>query len=550
MCSENLKAKNCRNGVVIATLSTVLLIGACNKQEEPRTTPAASGDHAAAQSADSSEPKKPSAALSVTESLVAPIALYPDPLLAEVLIAATYPREIEQAARLLEAGANSTAAGDNVLDASIVRLERLPQVIVMLREHPQWTTALGNAFLASPETLLQAIQTLRQRAIRSSYLKDSAAQKVLQKAVPAAPETSASSIPTATRDRIIILPAETEKIQVPLYDPETVFSASLAVPPMSSGNQTAAQQLPSEDANGGTVGDYYPAYYPASSEPSESGSTYLAFGADTAVKGVLTWGNIEWNGGGYAVSHPYGKLTDCNGADDCWLRSSDNAYRYAHETTADIANQGDEQAWANIPQPTSGSPWQHDPRHRRGLRYSEDAAKRLGTLGPPSFAGQRLSVLALPLRERGFDVALIAEEVEEEGGVVKRYAEIARHSVFSGIALAKEQNNAETTRGRENRNRKKADLLKQTDRPAGETRRGISKPLLPQGMQIEAMRALRIWQQRREAALPSAFEAVYDKGELIARFSRRGAESRAKQAIFDARGTAKLPAKREQEDAD
>lgn len=104
------------------------------------------------------------------DSLVAPVALYPDPLLAQVLAAATYPLEIIQLQQWLDKnkGLKDKALADAVAkepwDASVQALAALPDVVKRLADDIQWTTDLGNAFLAQQSDVMDAVQRMRKRA--------------------------------------------------------------------------------------------------------------------------------------------------------------------------------------------------------------------------------------------------------------------------------------------------------------------------------------------------------------------------------------------------
>jgi hypothetical protein len=564
-----MNGRYCDGGVKVLLLSSALLLcSACNRPEDAQTAPDDVAGRTAAQQADSAEAKAPGQTLSAIESLVAPIALYPDPLLAELLVAATYPPEIALAARRLEVNAGADAANDSSLDASIVRLARLPPVIIMMNEHPQWTAALGDAFLAQPEELLKMIQTLRQRALHTGFLKDAAAQKVLKKTVAgdsaAAHESAAvlekaTSARTESREAIYIQPAGAEKISVPLYDPETVFSASLASQAVAAGNTATAQQPVPADANEAVRGDYYPAYYPLPAEPGEageSGRTPMAYGAGATVDGLLTWGIIEWSGAdGNYIMHRYGKLTNCHDTEDCWMRSGDNGYRYwdgsSDKSDSGIAESG-EDAPLTVSSTTLGRPWHHDPRHRRGLRYSEDAGKRLGEIRPPPLAGQRLSAMTPALQVRGFDIPQSVPpgdtETENGAGVAFLSRGVAR-SVFSGIDDPKATIDEEIKRGGLSRNRNKNAMQRPASVHVPSGQRTAKKPGL-NAAQLETLRELQMQQRRREAALPSAFDFAGDTARRAGLAGLRGAESRGQKVLSELRKAAQAHPSRAQPDAD
>ncbi|MGA7240854.1 MAG: DUF3300 domain-containing protein, partial [Bryobacteraceae bacterium] len=104
------------------------------------------------------------------DSLVAPIALYPDPLLAQVLAASTYPLEIVLLQRWLETNKNlkdkqlADAAAKQPWDPSVQALAPLPEVAKLLSDNIQWTTDLGNAFLSQESDVMDAVQRMRKKA--------------------------------------------------------------------------------------------------------------------------------------------------------------------------------------------------------------------------------------------------------------------------------------------------------------------------------------------------------------------------------------------------
>jgi hypothetical protein len=538
-------------GVNLLLLISALMSSACNKSEDAQTSRSANTGLSETQQANPAEP----GSLSAIESLAAPIALYSEPLLAEVLIAATYPPEIAIAARRLETGPGADAANGKDLDASVQRLARLPQVIIMMNEHPQWTTALGDAFLAQPDALFNAMQSLRQHALQSGYLKDSAAQKVLKTIASAVGVNGKNSVPVpeegssaqaATREAIYIQPAEAGKIRVPLYDPATVFSASLAPQPAGAGNTYSAQQPEAIGAGDAYSADFYPTYYSVSAETGDNGAAMPAFSAGGAVDGLSTWGSIEWNNlDGYGIKHRYGNLTDCNKSDDCWLRAADNGYRYADELMPNAGESGNGEP---------GIPWRHDSRHRRGLGYGQEAGKRLGALGPPPLAGQRLSAALPPLSERGFDTfdsVQSAGDREADNVVAKDFlSQEAEYNALNGLADFKAGGGAEITRGRESRNREKTATQNPEIPVPSDTQRPAGKPIGKQTPQLDALRELQLQLQRRETALSGVFEAVGGNAKLIGLFSSRGAQSRGHKTLSERGAATSAHPKQAQEEAD
>src|SRR5207344_584020 len=118
------------------------------------------------------------------DSLVAPIALYPDPMLAQVLAASTYPLEIIQLQQWLtkNPGLKDKALADSVAkqpwDPSVQALAALPDVVKRLADEVQWATDLGNAFLAQQSDVMDAVQRMRKKAQDKGNLKSTEQQKV------------------------------------------------------------------------------------------------------------------------------------------------------------------------------------------------------------------------------------------------------------------------------------------------------------------------------------------------------------------------------------
>jgi len=150
------------------------------------------------------------------DSLVAPIALYPDPLLAQVLAASTYPLEIVQLQQWLSKNKDlkDKALADAVKkqdwDPSVQALAALPEVVKRLTDDIQWTTDLGNAFLAQQSDVMDAVQRMRAKAKDTGNLKSTEQQKVETKEVD-------------NKQVIVVQPASPEVVYVPTYNPTVVY---------------------------------------------------------------------------------------------------------------------------------------------------------------------------------------------------------------------------------------------------------------------------------------------------------------------------------------
>lgn len=194
------------------------------------------------------------------DSLSAPIALYPDALLAQVLMAATFPQDVEAAATWSKA--NAKLQGDDAVkavasepwDPSVQSLVAFPQVLATMASKPDWVAQLGNAFLAQPNDVMDSVQRLRKQAQAAGNLKTSSQQKVV-----------------VEQSTIQIVPANPQVVYVPTYNPTVVY---------------------------GTWP--YPAYPPVYVPPppgyaiAAGFATGLAFGAGVAVANSL-WGGFNWN---------------------------------------------------------------------------------------------------------------------------------------------------------------------------------------------------------------------------------------------------------------
>jgi len=246
------------------------------------------------------------------EALVAPIALYPDSLLSQVLMASTYPLEVVQAARWVEA--NPSVKGEAAVkavenqpwDVSVKSLVAFPQVLQPMNEKLDWTQKLGDAFLADQKAVLDAVQRLRQRAQQSGNLQSNEQQKVIVEQV--SPQQST----------IIVEPASPQVIYVPAYNPTVVYGAWAypAYPP------------------------YYwpppPLYYPGGALVRG-----FAWGVGVAAAGAL-FGGCNWGRGDVNINVNRAVNIDRN---------------------FNRANVG------------GGGQWQHDAGHRKGVAYRDSASR-------------------------------------------------------------------------------------------------------------------------------------------------------------------------------
>jgi hypothetical protein len=144
---------------------------------------------AQSQEMTTTEEEAPKLPLDQLDSLVAPIALYSDSLLAQTLAASTYPLEVIQLQQWMEKNKNlqgqalADAVSKQPWDPSVQGLVAFPDVVTRMAENVQWTTDLGNAFLAQQSDVMDSVQRMRAKAQGTGNLKASSQQTVQTKAV-------------------------------------------------------------------------------------------------------------------------------------------------------------------------------------------------------------------------------------------------------------------------------------------------------------------------------------------------------------------------------
>src|SRR5712672_4763833 len=154
------------------------------------------------------------------DSLVAPIALYSDPLLAQTLAASTYPLEVIQLQQWmaknpdLKDKALADAVSKQPWDPSIQGLVAYPDVVTRMADNIQWTTDLGNAFLAQQSDVMDAVQRMRAKAQDTGNLKSSEQQKVETKVIE-------------SKSVIVVEQANPQVVYVPSYDPVVVYGPAV-----------------------------------------------------------------------------------------------------------------------------------------------------------------------------------------------------------------------------------------------------------------------------------------------------------------------------------
>jgi hypothetical protein len=245
-------------GKLIASSLLISIVGlsACGKKNAEAAQPAPADTSAASVTPPASAVQSASAT-PVTYTpptadefyqMVAPIALFPDKLVALVLAGATYPDQIAAASTWLTQ--NSALNGQPLIkaadqqswDASVKALTAFPAVLSQLASNVAWTTSLGQAYYNDPTDILNAIQVMRQRAQASGHLLSSGQMRVTQVSQSSAPAdyTPAPNAPSVydgpaavppPAQTIVIEPAQPDVVYVPAYNPAVVYGAPIAVYP-------------------------------------------------------------------------------------------------------------------------------------------------------------------------------------------------------------------------------------------------------------------------------------------------------------------------------
>jgi hypothetical protein len=140
------------------------------------------------------------------QTLVAPIALYPDPLIAQILQASTYPDQVSEAA-VVTAMHPGQSVESEPWDVSVIAVSHYPPVLQMMAKQMNWTSQLGQAYLAQQGPVLQAIQALRQQAMNVGNLKTTTQQQVV-----------------SSGGAVQIYPTDPNMFYIPTYDPGVVYT--------------------------------------------------------------------------------------------------------------------------------------------------------------------------------------------------------------------------------------------------------------------------------------------------------------------------------------
>jgi hypothetical protein len=256
------------------------------------------------------------------DQMVAPIALYPDALLAQVLTASTYPLEIVQAGRFVQQ--NKDLKGEKLMEAakdkdwepSVKAMLSFPDVLLMMSEKIEWTEKLGNAFLGQQKDVMTSVQHLRQKAQESGNLKTTKEQKVV----------------VQQDTKVIVIESATPQVvYVPTYNPTVVYGA-----------------WP------------YPAYPPAPVYPPGYVATTAAF---SFAAGVAVGAAAHSGYGAYGCGWGNNEININASTTNNFTK---NNYNNPQKYQVSDKNQS----------------WQHNPEHRKGAQYpNQTTAKKYGQQG-------------------------------------------------------------------------------------------------------------------------------------------------------------------------
>ena len=262
------------------------------------------------------------------DQMLAPVALYPDELLSQILMASTYPLEIVQADRWtkqnknLKGDALTQALEKEDWDASVKSLVNFPDVLFKMNENLDWTQKLGDAFLTQQKQVMDTIQNLRKKSQKAGNLKTTEQQKVV-----------------VEEETIIIEPANPEEIYAPSYDPTVVY--------------------------GGWWWPSFPPFRPFFPPPP---GRFIGIGMGFALGAAwgYAWGHCNWHGGDVDI--------DVNRNTNINKNINRDKYR------SDMKNKG-------LAEGGQGK-WQHDADHRKGTPYRDQTTAQKFNRGASSDAAK------------------------------------------------------------------------------------------------------------------------------------------------------------------
>jgi hypothetical protein len=260
------------------------------------------------------------------EQIVSPIALHPDELLSQILMASTYPMEVVECHRWVVA--NPKLKGDEaakalekkIWDPSVKSLVAFPEVLKMMDEQLEWMRKLGDAFISQQKEVMEAIQRLRKKAMDEGHLKSSDQQKVSEEG-----------------GTIVVESTDPDVVYVPVYDTKVVYGS-----------------WP------------YPAYPPYYWYPPTPTPYYYGAGIAIGFAWGYAWGHCDWD--------------DCD-VDVDIDRNVDRNRNINRDQYRDRMQKSGVQGGRGT--------WQHNPTHRRGVSYRDQATAQRYNKGKSPAAASR-----------------------------------------------------------------------------------------------------------------------------------------------------------------
>ena len=326
------------------------------------------------------------------DQMMAPIALYPDSLLSQILMASTYPADVHEAVKWSkdnpdqDGDAAVEAVQDKTWDPSVMSLVAFPQVLEMMGEQPDWVQNVGDAFLADSEGVMDTVQKLRKKARDEGNLETTEQQKVIVQEQPS--ETV-----------IVVEPASPTVVYVPVYNPTVVY-----------GTWWWPHYSP-----------WY--YYPPGYGFGSAVMRGIGFGIGIGITNAL-WGSCNWGRGRGNVDINVNKYNNIN----------------VNRNKLDVNKKN--------------ASWKHNANNRRGVPYRDNKSrqqfenKRGGAEHRKDYRGrdaQRNKARAT-LDKRAVNPATGRQQLQGSGGdkartsVNKANREVAQGGLNSGQAKSTRQN--------------------------------------------------------------------------------------------------------------
>jgi len=448
---------------------------------------------------------------------VAPVALYPDALLSQVLMASTYPANVVQAVQwskdhpTLQGDAAINAVASQPWDASVKSLVAFPQLAALMGQDPGWVEDLGNAFLAQPQDVMDAVQKLRALAQQTGTLKSSPQQKVTSEPVAASPVSTESgnrtSVHTSSPTIIKIEPADPQVVYVPTYNPTTVYGAwpNTAWPPV---------------------------YLPPPPGEQFTSSFVKGFGYSLGVATTYAlFSSIDWDHDDHHHHHD----------DDDHHHHDDRGYHnggYSHNGDNININVNNYNRITGEHLTNNNRVWQHNPAYRNGVPYVNNAhpvnvSGGLSATSSRSVNGQRQAALA-QLQERAGHTAAPFNRDAQRQAASKQLQQIAQRNNYRGYDMNSASRDALRTQSSHPRSTAAPDRQRLNTATPGQrqqVRENVQQRLISATPEQRQQVTERV-QQRRENNRASALSGNDSRSPSWQSQRSRGSESRRSEHNF------------------